>query len=119
MEALQKEGGGGDNLAVGWAKPGQPTSGPSEVIPGSVLSPFSGGSRINGAPSANVQTPPGQLIRSNALTNHGLMLMVLPAADPVSILECRLVSSGARSSYNSGEEECRADHLSLTWRYQI
>ena len=44
VEALQKEGDGGDNLAVGWAKPGQATSAPSEVIPGSVLSPFSGGS---------------------------------------------------------------------------
>ena len=44
VEALQKEGGGGDNLSVGWAKPGQSTSAPSEVIPGSVLSPFSGGS---------------------------------------------------------------------------
>ena len=42
VEALQKEAGGGDNLAVGWAKPGQSTSAPSEVIPGSVLSPFSG-----------------------------------------------------------------------------
>ena len=31
----------------------------------------------------------GQLIRSNALTRQGLILMVpLPAADPVSILEC-------------------------------
>ena len=40
VEALQKEGGGGDNLAVGWAKPGESTSAPSEVIPGSVLSPF-------------------------------------------------------------------------------
>ena len=40
VEALQKEGGGGDNLAVGWAKPGQATSAPSEVIPGSVLSLF-------------------------------------------------------------------------------
>ena len=40
MEALQKEAGGGDNLAVGWAKPGESTSAPSEVIPGSVLSPF-------------------------------------------------------------------------------
>lgn len=40
IEALQKEGGGGDNLAVGWAKPGQPTSGPSEVIPGEVLRPW-------------------------------------------------------------------------------
>jgi hypothetical protein len=43
VEALQKEGVGGDNLAVGWAKPGESTSAPSEVIPGSVLSPFSGG----------------------------------------------------------------------------
>ena len=41
VEALQKEGDGGDNLSVGWAKPGQSTSAPSEVIPGSVLSPFS------------------------------------------------------------------------------
>ena len=44
VEALQKEGGNQDHLAVGWATPGQPTSVPSEVIPGSVLSPFSGGS---------------------------------------------------------------------------
>jgi hypothetical protein len=45
VEALQKEGGGGDNLAVGWAKPGESTFAPSEVIPGSVLSPFSEGSQ--------------------------------------------------------------------------
>jgi xyloglucan-specific exo-beta-1,4-glucanase len=45
VEALQKEGGGGDNLAVSWAKPGESTSAPSEVIPGSVLSPFSGSSQ--------------------------------------------------------------------------
>ena len=40
VEALQKEARGGDNLAVGWAKPNESTSTPSEVIPGSVLSPF-------------------------------------------------------------------------------
>lgn len=40
VEALHKEGTGNDNLAVGWAKPGQSTSTPSEVIPGTVLSPF-------------------------------------------------------------------------------
>ena len=45
VEALQKEDGGGDNLAVGWAKPGESTFAPSEVIPGPVLSPFSGGSQ--------------------------------------------------------------------------
>ncbi len=39
VEALMKEGSGSDNLAVGWAKPGQSTSAPSQVIPGSVLSP--------------------------------------------------------------------------------
>jgi hypothetical protein len=43
VEVLQKEGGGGDNVAVGWSKPGQATTAPSEVIPGSALSPFSGG----------------------------------------------------------------------------
>ena len=40
VEALQKEGTGSDNLAVGWAKPGQSTSAPSEIIPGAVLSAF-------------------------------------------------------------------------------
>ena len=45
VEVLQKEGGGGDNLAVGWAKPGESTSAPSEVIPGSRLSPWSGSNR--------------------------------------------------------------------------
>jgi len=40
VEVLQEEGAGSDNLAVGWAKPGQSTSAPSEVIPGAVLSPF-------------------------------------------------------------------------------
>ena len=53
VEALQKEGGGGDNLAVGWAKPGEPTTAPSEVIPGSALSPFSGGGQTAG-PEINV-----------------------------------------------------------------
>ena len=41
IEALMKEGGGGDNLAVGWRKPSDGNAGvPSEVIPGSLLSPY-------------------------------------------------------------------------------
>ncbi|MHA4842940.1 GLEYA domain-containing protein [Flavitalea antarctica] len=40
IEALHVEGGGGDNLAVGWTTPGNVTI---DVIPGSVLSPFSEG----------------------------------------------------------------------------
>jgi ELWxxDGT repeat protein len=39
IEALHKEGGGGDNLAVGWLTPDAGGSAPV-VIPGSVLSPF-------------------------------------------------------------------------------
>jgi len=38
IEALMKEHAGGDNLAVGWSKPGQAHNAPSEVIPVSVLS---------------------------------------------------------------------------------
>ena len=55
VEALQKEGGGGDNLSVGWAKPGEPTTAPSEVIAGSVLFPFTvGGGGGQTAPEINV-----------------------------------------------------------------
>src|SRR5204863_9658008 len=38
IEALMKEGTGSDNLAVGWSRPGQSVSAPSEVIPGTYLS---------------------------------------------------------------------------------
>ncbi|MCP9746748.1 hypothetical protein EGI24_08580, partial [Lacihabitans sp. CS3-21] len=40
IEAIYKEGTGGDHIAVGWAKPGQGTTAPSEVIPGTVIRPF-------------------------------------------------------------------------------
>ena len=40
IEVLHKEGGGGDNLSVGWAKPGESTSVPSEIVPGSALKPY-------------------------------------------------------------------------------
>ena len=39
IEALVKEGVGGDHLSVGWLKPGQSGAVPSEVIPGMQLSP--------------------------------------------------------------------------------
>ncbi|WP_461100483.1 PA14 domain-containing protein, partial [Telluribacter humicola] len=40
FEIRHKEGDGGDNLAVGWSKPGQSTSAPAEIVPGAVLSPY-------------------------------------------------------------------------------
>ena len=48
IEALMKEATGGDNLAVGWAKPGQATTLPSEVIPGSVLSTTLSAGKLTG-----------------------------------------------------------------------
>ncbi len=39
IEALMKDGSGNDNLAVGWLKPGQSGTVPSEIIPGIYLSP--------------------------------------------------------------------------------
>lgn len=40
VEILHKEGNQNDNLSVGWLKPGQSGSQPSEIIPSSVLSPY-------------------------------------------------------------------------------
>lgn len=42
IEVLQKEGSGGDNLAVGWLKPGASGTAPQEVVPGTALSPYAG-----------------------------------------------------------------------------
>ena len=42
IEVLQKEGSGGDNLAVGWLKPGASGAAPQEIVPGSALSPYNG-----------------------------------------------------------------------------
>jgi uncharacterized protein YjdB len=46
IEALMKEATGGDNFSVGWLKPGQTGTIPSEVIPGSVLSPITANQTI-------------------------------------------------------------------------
>jgi hypothetical protein len=40
VEVLHKEASGGDHVSVAWAKPGEQTNAPSEIVPGSVLSPF-------------------------------------------------------------------------------
>ncbi|MEO6754712.1 MAG: DUF1800 family protein [Chthoniobacteraceae bacterium] len=41
FEVLHKAGvGSGDNVAVGWAKPGESTAAPSQVVPGYALSPY-------------------------------------------------------------------------------
>src|SRR5438105_14571448 len=65
VEALQKEHEGGDSVAVGWAKPGESTSVPSQIIPGSVLAPWTG-PRYNGVPS--IHTPSDQSLPEAPVT---------------------------------------------------
>ena len=50
VEALMKEHGGGDHLSVGWARPGESPTAPSEVIPFSVLRAPTGSLEVGPAP---------------------------------------------------------------------
>jgi PQQ-dependent dehydrogenase (s-GDH family) len=61
VEALMKESTGNDNLSVGWARPGQPTSAPSEVIPATSL--------MTQLPDTQPPTAPTNLTSSNITTN--------------------------------------------------
>lgn len=49
FEVLHKEDAASDNLAIGWAKPGQPTTAPSEIIPGYVLTQYTPAAPLNGS----------------------------------------------------------------------
>jgi uncharacterized protein (DUF1800 family) len=63
LEVLHKAGtGAGDNLAVGWLKPGQTGSAPSEIVPGTVLSPY-----VAPPPGST----PGTLYVSSMLSQNG------------------------------------------------
>lgn len=76
IEALMKENTGGDNLAVGWLKPGQTGTVPSEVIPGSVLSPLSS---VNSAPVILNQS-----FQLNENSSNGTSVGTVVASDPNS-----------------------------------
>ncbi|MEQ1747845.1 MAG: DUF1800 family protein [Prosthecobacter sp.] len=62
FEVLHKALTGADNIAVGWAKPGEATAAPSEVVPSYVLSPYS-------APVAGPTS--GTLYLSTMLSQNG------------------------------------------------
>ncbi|HJS53571.1 MAG TPA: PQQ-dependent sugar dehydrogenase [Chitinophagaceae bacterium] len=60
VEALMKESTGGDNLSIGWAKPGQSTAAPGEVIPGTYL--------LTQLPDTQPPTAPANLSASGITT---------------------------------------------------
>jgi len=76
VEALMKEETGGDNLAVGWAKPGESFSVPSEVIPGTQLV----------AQVTDLQPPAAPTgLAASAITPSSLNLTWNPAVDNVGV----------------------------------
>ncbi|MEO7311319.1 MAG: PQQ-dependent sugar dehydrogenase [Chitinophagaceae bacterium] len=79
IEALMKEGTGGDNLAVGWAKPGEATTAPSEVIPGSRLVPQVAQAGDTIAPAA-----PANLRASNIMQTT-IVLNWMPSTDNIAV----------------------------------
>ncbi|MBP7803172.1 MAG: fibronectin type III domain-containing protein, partial [Saprospiraceae bacterium] len=90
IEALMKEGSGGDNLAVGWAKPGQSTSSPSEVIPGDRLLPL-----VTVIPDVLPPTSPTNLAVSN-LTQSSLTLSWTGSTDNVGVAGYDVYQNGSK-----------------------
>lgn len=88
LEALMKEGSGNDNLAVGWAKPGQATTAPSEVIPGSVLS-------VNNNTDAVAPTAPTNLSASN-ITTTSFTLKWTASTDNVAVTGYDIYRNGTK-----------------------
>ncbi|MBK7306510.1 MAG: PQQ-dependent sugar dehydrogenase [Chitinophagaceae bacterium] len=87
VEALMKESTGNDNLAVGWAKPGQATSAPSQVIPGTSL--------VRQAPDTEAPTAPANLAAS-AITQTSFTLSWTAATDNVSVTGYDVYQNGIK-----------------------
>lgn len=87
VEALMKDGTSGDNLAVGWAKPGQSTTSPSEVIPGNRLT--------TQAPDAQPPTAPTNLA-SSAITQTTFTLSWTASTDNVGVTGYDVYQNGVK-----------------------
>ena len=68
IEVLHKEGGGNDSVSVGWAKPGQSTSAPSEIVPGSVLQTFNTVTLVVPVPNPSFEAASGWSAATNWTT---------------------------------------------------
>ncbi len=88
VEAIMKESSGNDNLAVGWAKPGQSTSAPSEVIPGNRLS-------VNNSTDATAPTAPTALAAAN-ITSTSFTLSWTASTDNVGVTGYDVYRNGVK-----------------------
>jgi PQQ-dependent dehydrogenase (s-GDH family) len=91
VEALMKESTGNDNLAVGWAKPGQSTSAPSEVIPGNVL--------LTSIPVVDNQAPSTpQNVTYNNLTASSATIGWAASSDNVGVTGYNIYVNGTKAN---------------------
>lgn len=88
VEALMKEGSGSDNLAVGWSKPGQSTTAPGEVIPGTYLS-------VNNNTDGQAPTAPTGLA-ATSLTATSFTLSWIASTDNVGVTGYDVYKNGAK-----------------------
>jgi PQQ-dependent dehydrogenase (s-GDH family) len=88
VEALMKEGSGSDNMSVGWAKPGQSPSAPSEVIPGTYLS-------VNNSMDAQAPTTPTNLAAANIVTTS-FTFSWSPSTDNVGVTGYDVYKNGVK-----------------------
>ena len=87
VEALMKESNGGDNLSVGWAKPGQSTTAPSEVIPGTNLR--------TQLPDTQAPTAPTNLA-SSVITTNSFTLSWTASTDNVGVTGYDVYQNGIK-----------------------
>jgi PQQ-dependent dehydrogenase (s-GDH family) len=87
VEAIMKDGTGGDNMAVGWAKPGQATTAPSEVIPGTQLR--------TSFPDTQAPTAASNLIASG-ITQSSFTLNWTAATDNVAVAGYDVYQNGIK-----------------------
>lgn len=87
VEALMKDGTQGDNMAVGWAKPGQATTAPSEVIPGSQL--------VAQIPDTQAPTAPTNLAATN-ISQTTLTLTWTASTDNVGVAAYDIYRNGTK-----------------------
>lgn len=88
IEAIQKEGGGGDHISVAWLVPG---SGVTNIIPAANLEPVD----LNFAPQMNPQS----LSVAQTATNGALVGTVSAADSPLDVLTFQLLSSDAGGTF--------------------
>ena len=87
VEAIMKEGTQGDNLAVGWAKPGQATTTPSEVVPGTQLR--------TSLPDAQAPTAPTNLTSAN-ITSSSFTLGWTASTDNIAVTGYDVFQNGIK-----------------------